>query len=82
MGISAPHQQGAHSNPEAVLETLHKEAIRENNLSMTDILAVSRASRQAQSAGDMCSYTSKMTLSHIEVSKAFHHRVNKVMYSL
>ena len=67
MGPSAPPQDSHSSDSEPTLELLNKEAIRENNLSMSDLLGVSRASRKASAGSEMDSYTNKITLSHIEV---------------
>ena len=50
------------------LHNLEKEVIQENDLKLTDVLAVARASLQSTESGGMNAYTAKATLCHIEVS--------------
>ena len=57
------------ANVESVVNVLDKEALRENDLSMSDILSVSRATLNSSSS-DLESYGNKVTLSHLEVSCA------------
>jgi hypothetical protein len=72
MGVSSlaqshPRDTEPSSGCEPTLDTLSKEALRENDLSMADVLAVSRASLKAGSGAGMSAYTNRITLSHIEV---------------
>ena len=66
MAVSAV-SAGQNCTTEPTLKLLDQETLRENNLSMSDLLGVARASQGASATGGMESFTSQITLSHIEV---------------